>query len=287
MRRREPLRKEDAARLQELLRVRDLLGVNSFLPRESGTAPSGLPPTRGEATYLILSGTQKGWENDKKSLYNRLKVKIQEEAEIVVGEDGKMGINFQLSEFFPSVRESGLKMNEYSKRFQSLPIWWLIQDRLKWAKAGTDEPQDPIEDFREQTRVALSAFKIMTRHPDTIKFRNASEKKWAKKNARFFEGQLGNFTTYGARSFRRESKRRELRAGDISNTVWATPAKEILLRVELQQFLNFLCQGIFFEEALDAFESDRVRFGWELQKEPENSARSQKKARRPKRGGGE
>ena len=97
MKRREPLRKEEVARSQELLRVRDLLGVNSFLPRESGTAPSGLPPTRGEATYLILSETQKGWENDKKSLYSRLKVKIQEEAEIVVGEDGQMGINFQLS----------------------------------------------------------------------------------------------------------------------------------------------------------------------------------------------
>ena len=86
--------------MQELLRVRDLLGVNSFLPRESGTAPSGLPPTRGEATYLILSETQKGWENDKKSFYSRLKIKIQEEAEIVVGEDGQMGMNFQLSEFF-------------------------------------------------------------------------------------------------------------------------------------------------------------------------------------------
>ena len=101
MKRREPLRKEDAARLQELLRVRDLLGVNSFLPRESGTAPSGLPPTRGEATYLILSRTQKGWENDKKSLYSLLKVKIQDEAEIVVGEDGQMDIKFQLSEIFP------------------------------------------------------------------------------------------------------------------------------------------------------------------------------------------
>ena len=148
MKRREPLRKEDAARLQELLRVRDLLGVNSFLPRESGTAPSGLPPTRGEATYLILSETQKKWENDKRSLYSRMKVQIQERAEIVVGKDGEMDKKFQLSEIFPSVRETGLKMKDYSKRFQSLPIWWLIQDRLEGAKAGTDETQDPIEEFR-------------------------------------------------------------------------------------------------------------------------------------------
>ena len=203
-----------------------------------------------------------------------MKVKIQEEAEIVVGEDGEMDIKFQLSDFFPSVRKSGIKMKDYAKRFQSLPVWWLIQDGLKWARDGIDVPQNPIEEFREQTRVALIAFKIMTRHPEPIKFRNVSEKKWAKKNARFFEGQLGNLFTFGARSFRRESKRRELRAGGISNTVWATPAKEILLRVELQQFLNFLCQGIYFEEAADAFEKDRERFGWELQREPENSARS-------------
>ena len=131
MKRREPLRKEDEARLQELLRVRDLLGVNPFLPRESGTAPLGLPPTRGEAIYLILSEAQIGWENEKKSLYNRMKVQIQEKAEIVVGKDGEMDRKFQLSEIFPNVRETGLKMKDYSKRFQSLPIWWLIQDRLK------------------------------------------------------------------------------------------------------------------------------------------------------------
>ena len=83
--------------MQELLRVRDLLGVNPFLPRESGTAPSGLPPTRGEAIYSILSEAQVVWEKDKKSLYNRMKVRIQEEAEIVVGEDGQMDIKFQLS----------------------------------------------------------------------------------------------------------------------------------------------------------------------------------------------
>ena len=146
-----------------------------------------------------------------------MKVQIQERAEIVVGKDGEMDKKFQLSEIFPSVRETGLKMKDYSKRFQSLPIWWLIQDRLEGAKAGTDETQDPIEEFREQTRVAVIAFKIMTRHPEQIQFRNVSEKKWAKKNARFFEGQLGNLITYGARSFRRESKRRELRAGEISN----------------------------------------------------------------------
>ena len=143
MKRREPLRKEDAARLQELTRVRELLGVTPFLPRESGTAPSGLPPTQGEAIYLILSESQTVWKTDKKSLYNRMKVKIQEEAEIVVGEDGEMDIKFQLSEFFPSVRESGIKMKDYAKRFQSLPVWWLIQDRLKWAKDGIDGPQIP------------------------------------------------------------------------------------------------------------------------------------------------
>ena len=106
MKRREPLRKEDAARLQELLRVRDLLGVNSFLPRESGTAPSGLPPTCGETTYSKLSEAQLVWEKDQKSLYNRMKVRIQDEAKITVGEDGEVDFNFQLSKFFPSVRGS-------------------------------------------------------------------------------------------------------------------------------------------------------------------------------------
>ena len=129
MKRREPLRKEEDTRLQELIRVRDLLGVNPFLPKESGTAPSGLPPTCGEAIYSILSEAQVVWEKNKKSLYNRMKVRIQEEAEIVVGEDGEVDFNFQLSEFFPSVRASGIKMNDYDKRFQSRPVWWLIQDR--------------------------------------------------------------------------------------------------------------------------------------------------------------
>ena len=96
---------------------------------------------------MILSEAQTGWETDKKSLYNRMKVKIQEEAEIVVGEDGQMDIKFQLSEIFPIVRESGLKMKDYSKRFQSLPVWWLIQDRLKWAKDGIDGPQIPLRNF--------------------------------------------------------------------------------------------------------------------------------------------
>ena len=88
MKRREPLRKEEV------------------LPRESGTAPSGLPPTCGETTYSKLSEAQLVWEKDQKSLYNRMKVRIQDEAKITVGEDGEVDFNFQLSKFFPSVRGS-------------------------------------------------------------------------------------------------------------------------------------------------------------------------------------
>ena len=82
-------------------------------------------------------------------------------------------------------------MKDYSKRFQSLPVWWLIQDRLKWAKDGIDGPQNPIEEFREQTLVALIAFKIMTRHPEEIKFRKLAKRNGQRKTRDFSRANSG------------------------------------------------------------------------------------------------
>ena len=60
--------RDESVRHQAFERARDPHGVDSSRDlRQSHTAPSGLPPTRGEATYLTLSETQKGWEKDKRS----------------------------------------------------------------------------------------------------------------------------------------------------------------------------------------------------------------------------
>ena len=73
-------------------------------------------------------------------------------------EDGEEGFSFDLTEFFPRVRTVGIEMKNYDKRFQSLPIWWIVQDKLERSRDGIAVPRDPLEQFREQTRIALGAF---------------------------------------------------------------------------------------------------------------------------------
>ena len=66
---------------------------------------------------MILSETQKRWENEKGSLYNHMMVRIQEDAKRTADEDGEEGFSFDLSEFFPRVRTVGIEMKIITKDF--------------------------------------------------------------------------------------------------------------------------------------------------------------------------
>ena len=69
----------------------------------------------------------------------------------------------------------------------------------------------------------------------------------------------------------------EHQSGEFENPVRAPPDRQILIRVELKQFLSFINMGINFQQPLNAFKDDQERHHWETTYEPSDSVRSVKR----------
>ena len=196
--------RNEAVRYQRLEMTGDLHWVDpSRDARESHTAPSGLPVTQAEDTYSNLGVIQKRWGLNKFSDYSRQLTFIEGEIKRKVDKKGKEGFIFNLSMLFPPIEESGISSTDWSLGWFQLPLWRWITDRVENAQDSIPVPQSPRDQFVEQTRVALLVYQVITKDENlgAMQFRNKGEKKWIKDNRRAFEDQIGNFVSFGRRSF--------------------------------------------------------------------------------------
>ena len=98
--------RNESVRHQALGMTRDPHGVDpSREPRESHTAPSGLPATRSGDAYSALGRVklgelQKKWGINKLSEYSLQKEFIEEDQKRTVDEKGREGYTFKLSMLF-------------------------------------------------------------------------------------------------------------------------------------------------------------------------------------------
>ena len=115
--------RDESVRHQELGMTRDSRGVSpSREPRESHTAPSGLPATRSGDAYSTLGRVKLGelqrkWDFNKLSEYSLRKKFIEEEWKRSVDKKGRAGYKFKLSMLFPTITESGLSSTNWNLRF--------------------------------------------------------------------------------------------------------------------------------------------------------------------------
>ena len=252
--------RNESVRHQELGMTRDSLGVSpSREPRESHTAPSGLPATRSGDAYSTLGRVEFGelqrkWEINKLSEYSLRKEFIEEEQKRAVDEKGRAGYKFKLSMLFPTIKESGLSSTNWNRRFFQLPMWTAITARLENTRGLIPGPLAPVDEFIEQTRVAMLAYQMLTKENSAaMEFRNKGEKRWVKENRKDFEEQIGSFAMFGRRSFYLEVRAMEHQSGEFENPVRAPPDRQILIRVELKQFLSFINMGINFQFQITNF----------------------------------
>ena len=258
--------RNESVRHQAFERARDPHGVDPSRDlRESHTAPSGLPATRSGDVYSILGVKggviQEKWDLNLLSEYSLQKEFIKGELKRKVDENGKAGYKFELSMLFPPIREMEISSTNWSQRFFQLPLWRWISERVEFTRNSIPGLNSPVDEFAEQTRVAMLAYQVLTKSEGlgAMNFRNAGEKKWVKENRKAMEDQIGNFVRFGRRSFYQEVRNMEHLKGHFENPVRAPPDRQVLIRVELKQFLSFITLGIKYEQPLNSFQDDQER----------------------------
>ena len=135
---------------------------------------------------------QRNWERNELSEYSLQKKIIKGELKRLVDENGKAGYKFQLSMLFPPIKEIGISSTDWSRRWFQLPLWRWITERVEFARESIPGPQSPVDEFIEQTRVAMLAYQMLTKSEGlgTMNFRNAGEKKWVKENEKHLRIRL-------------------------------------------------------------------------------------------------
>ena len=276
--------RDESVRHRVFERTRDPHGVDSSQDlRQSHTAPSGLPATRSGDVFSILGvkggKIQENWEKNVLSEYSLQKEFVKGEVQRKIDENGKAGYKFQLSMLFPPIKEMEISSTNWSRRFFQLPLWRWIAERVENTRDSIPGLKSPVDEFAEQTRVALLAYQVLTKSEGlgTMNFRNAGEKKWIKENRRAMEDQIGNFVRFGRRSFYIEVRHSEHINGRFEDPVRSAPDRETLIRVELKQFLSFIILGIKYEQPLNSFQDDQDRHHWKTTYEAPDSARSVKR----------
>ena len=99
-----------------------------------------------------------------------------------------------------------------------------------------------------------------------LQFCNKGEKKWIEKNRKLFEEQIGNFVTFGQRSFYNEVRASEFQKNKLEFLVRAVPERFILIRVELKNILAFITLGINFIQPLNTFQDGPHHTSWKHQR---------------------
>ena len=220
-----------AIRQRQLETVGDPLGEGSSRDAtESHTAPSGLPATEAGVVYSKLGVIQRKWEKNRLSEYSRQMRFIEEEEKRTVDESGKPGYKFNLAMLFPSIKEIGMSSTNWSLRWFTLPLWSWITERLEKTRDSIPVARSPVDQFVEQCRLALLVYQVMAKEEGLgpLQFRNKGEKKWIENNRKLFEGQIGNFVTFGRRLFFAEVRTSEFLMKEMEFPVRAVPERSIL-----------------------------------------------------------